>query len=104
MSQAFSQDDQLVAASSFSEDEVIPNYHYEYIPDFTYDEVADRISNMDTEMPFELNDKFFHSSNISLLEIEITPVWSWPERICFLTCLMRHLKNMKCHPKSNTSQ
>lgn len=59
LSQAFSQDDQLVAASSFSEDEVIPNYHYEYIPDFTYDEVADRISNMDTEMPFELNDRIF---------------------------------------------
>lgn len=59
LSQAFSQDDQLVAASTFSEDEVIPNYHYEYIPDFTYDEVADRISNMDTEMPFELNDRIF---------------------------------------------
>ncbi|WP_074225071.1 LysM peptidoglycan-binding domain-containing protein [Algoriphagus halophilus] len=59
LSQAFSQDDQLVAASTFSEDEVIPNYHYEYIPDFTYDEVADRISKMDTEMPFELNDRIF---------------------------------------------
>lgn len=59
LSQAFSQDDQNVAATSFSEDEVIPNYHYEYIPDFTYDEVAERVSNMDTDMPFELNDRIF---------------------------------------------
>ncbi|MBN3520130.1 LysM peptidoglycan-binding domain-containing protein [Algoriphagus lutimaris] len=59
LSQAFSQDDQNVAAPIFSEDEVIPNYHYEYIPDFTYNEVAERISKMDTEMPFELNDRIF---------------------------------------------
>ena len=59
LSPAFSQDDQNVAATNFSEEEVMPNYHYEYIPDFTYDEVADRISKMDHEMAFELNDRIF---------------------------------------------
>ena len=41
------------------EEEILPNYHYEYIPDFTYDEIADRISKMETEMPFQLNDRIF---------------------------------------------
>lgn len=38
---------------------VMPNYHYDYVPDFTYQEVADRIQAMDLEMPFELNDRVF---------------------------------------------
>lgn len=38
---------------------VLPNYHYEYVPDFTYQEVAERIQAMDLEMPFELNDRIF---------------------------------------------
>ncbi|MBN7815452.1 LysM peptidoglycan-binding domain-containing protein [Algoriphagus pacificus] len=59
LSKAFSQDDQNIAAALFSEEEVMPNYHYEYIPDFTYEEVADRISKMETAMPFELNDRIF---------------------------------------------
>lgn len=41
------------------EDQIQPNYHYEYIPDFTYDEVNQRIKAMKTEMPFELNDRIF---------------------------------------------
>ncbi|WP_296698591.1 transglycosylase SLT domain-containing protein [Algoriphagus sp.] len=60
LSQAFSQeDDQTLASTPFSEEEVIPNYHYEYIPDFTYDEVEERISKMDSELAFELNDRIF---------------------------------------------
>lgn len=59
LTQVFSQDDQNVAATSFSEEEIIPNYHYEYIPDFTYDEVAERISKMDGDLAFELNDRIF---------------------------------------------
>jgi len=60
LTRAFSQDDdQNIAATSFSEEEVVPNYHYEYIPDFTYDEVAARISEMDSEMAFKLNDRIF---------------------------------------------
>ncbi|MHA7130756.1 lytic transglycosylase domain-containing protein [Algoriphagus namhaensis] len=35
------------------------NYQYEYIPDFTYEEVEQRIKAMDTEMSFELNDRIF---------------------------------------------
>lgn len=38
---------------------VLPNYHYEYVPDFTYDQVAERIEKMDLEMDFELNDRVF---------------------------------------------
>lgn len=40
-------------------EEISPNYHYEYIPDFTYEEVNQRIKAMKTEMPFELNDRIF---------------------------------------------
>ena len=59
--QAFSQEegDQVAAATSFSEEEVLPNYQYEYIPDFTYDQVDQRIKSMDLEMPFKLNDRIF---------------------------------------------
>ncbi|MFC3417667.1 LysM peptidoglycan-binding domain-containing protein [Algoriphagus hitonicola] len=57
---AFAQvEETLEAPSLFSEEEVQPNYHYEYIPDFTYAEVEKRIQEMDTEMPFELNDRIF---------------------------------------------
>ncbi len=58
--QAFpQQDDQNIASTTFSEEEIVPNYHYDYIPDFTYDQVAERISKMDSEMAFELNDRIF---------------------------------------------
>lgn len=46
------------SAITFSE-EILPNYHYEYIPDFTYEEVNQRIKSMKTDMPFELNDRIF---------------------------------------------
>ncbi|MEN2281576.1 LysM peptidoglycan-binding domain-containing protein [Algoriphagus sp. SE2] len=60
LSQALSQeDDQILVSNSFSQEEVIPNYHYEYIPDFTYAEVEERISKMDSELAFELNDRIF---------------------------------------------
>src|SRR5690606_21414011 len=38
---------------------ILPQYDYEYIPDFTYDQVKARIEAMDTEMPFELNETIF---------------------------------------------
>nr|WP_073572023.1 LysM peptidoglycan-binding domain-containing protein [Algoriphagus zhangzhouensis] len=59
--QAFSQEegDEVAAATTFSEEEVLPNYQYEYIPDFTYDQVDQRIKSMDLEMPFKLNDRIF---------------------------------------------
>ncbi|GGZ38965.1 lytic transglycosylase [Echinicola pacifica] len=38
---------------------VQPTYHYEYIPDFTYDQVNQRVDQMNTEMPFELNETIF---------------------------------------------
>lgn len=59
LSKAFSQDDESVAAAPLLDDEVLPNYHYEYIPDFTYGEIDRRIKAMDHEMSFELNDRVF---------------------------------------------
>ncbi|MEB2776024.1 LysM peptidoglycan-binding domain-containing protein [Algoriphagus sp. D3-2-R+10] len=59
LSKAFSQDNELVAAASLLDEEVLPNYHYEYIPDFTYEEIDLRVKAMDHEMSFELNDRVF---------------------------------------------
>jgi membrane-bound lytic murein transglycosylase D len=59
LSKAFSQDDGLVAAAPIFDEEVLPNYHYEYIPDFTYSDIEKRVQAMDHEMDFELNDKIF---------------------------------------------
>ncbi|EAZ79399.1 LysM peptidoglycan-binding domain-containing protein [Algoriphagus machipongonensis] len=59
LSQVYSQDDQNVVSGPNLDEEVMPNYHYEYIPDFTYEEIEERISNMETKMPFELNDRIF---------------------------------------------
>ncbi|GHB33924.1 lytic transglycosylase [Mongoliitalea lutea] len=36
-----------------------PVYSYDYIPDFTYDQVAKRVRAMETSMPFELNERVF---------------------------------------------
>ena len=38
---------------------ILPQYDYEYIPDFTYDQVKARIQAMETDMPFELNETIF---------------------------------------------
>ncbi len=54
MQNAFSQEEPLEAAVTFNED-ILPNYHYEYIPDFTYEQIADRIKSMENGMPFGLN-------------------------------------------------
>ena len=55
--QAFSQESRT--SNSGQLEVVLPNYHYEYIPDFTYEEVAGRIEKMESEMDFELNDRVF---------------------------------------------
>lgn len=55
--QAFSQESRT--SNSGQLEVVLPNYHYEYIPDFTYEEVAERIEKMESEMDFELNDRVF---------------------------------------------
>lgn len=55
---SFSQEEPIEAAVTLSE-EILPNYHYEYIPDFTYEQVEGRIKSMKNGMPFELNDRIF---------------------------------------------
>jgi membrane-bound lytic murein transglycosylase D len=59
LKKAFSQEEQTVAANDISEDELLPNYQYEYIPDFTYAEIDKRVKAMNMEMSFELNDQVF---------------------------------------------
>ena len=54
---AFSQESRLSNSGQLAI--VLPNYHYDYVPDFTYEEVAARIQKMDLEMDFELNDRVF---------------------------------------------
>lgn len=59
LKKAFSQDEQSVAANDFLDEELQPNYQYEYIPDFTYQEIDKRVKAMDIKMSFELNDRIF---------------------------------------------
>ena len=56
--EAFSQESPQEAAIQIPE-EVQPNYHYEYIPDFTYEQIDQRVKAMNTAMPFELNQRIF---------------------------------------------
>lgn len=58
LAEVFSQEVPLEAAA-LNLEEVQPNYHYEYIPDFTYEEVDQRIKAMKTGMPFDLNERIF---------------------------------------------
>lgn len=38
---------------------ITPQYDYDYIPDFTYEQVDQRIKEMETDMPFELNETIY---------------------------------------------
>ncbi|MFD2201557.1 lytic transglycosylase domain-containing protein [Shivajiella indica] len=49
--------------ASIDEELIIPSYQFEYIPDFTYEEVAKRVRAMDTGMSFELNERIFSFIN-----------------------------------------
>lgn len=52
-----------ISELGIQEETISANYQFDYIPDFTYDQVAQRIKEMDTEMPFELNDRIFSFIN-----------------------------------------
>ncbi|MDA0314396.1 MAG: LysM peptidoglycan-binding domain-containing protein [Bacteroidetes bacterium] len=54
---AFSQESRLANSSQL--DVILPSYHYEFIPDFTFEEVEERIQKMELDMDFELNDRVF---------------------------------------------
>ncbi|WP_194974956.1 lytic transglycosylase domain-containing protein [Aquiflexum lacus] len=45
--------------SPIEEETILPVYQFEYIPDFSYNEVANKIKAMETDMPFELNERIF---------------------------------------------
>jgi membrane-bound lytic murein transglycosylase D len=53
------QDFDRLSNAKIEEQMIVPNYQFEYIPDFTYQEVAAKIKAMETDMPFELNEKIF---------------------------------------------
>ena len=52
-----------VSNTSLQEEMLKPAYHYEYIPDFTYSEVEERVRQMETDMSFELNERVFSFIN-----------------------------------------
>ena len=54
-----SQDFNRLASATIEEQTVTPVYQFEHIPDFTYAEVAAKIKAMETDMPFELNERIF---------------------------------------------
>lgn len=56
-STAFSQQKETINSRQL--DVVMPNYQYEFVPDFTYEEVNQRIQKMELEMEFELNEQVF---------------------------------------------
>lgn len=60
---AFGQELYLYNNVSIEEETISPVYQFDYIPDFTFDEVAKKIRKMDTGMPFELNDRIFSFIN-----------------------------------------
>ncbi|WP_410492722.1 transglycosylase SLT domain-containing protein [Cyclobacterium sp. SYSU L10401] len=61
LQQAIAQDASVLLASEGEEAQevVLPYYDYDHIPDFTYEEVEKRVSEMETDMPFELNETIF---------------------------------------------
>jgi membrane-bound lytic murein transglycosylase D len=59
----FGQELYLFNNTSIEEETIKPNYQFDYIPDFTFDEVARKVQEMDTDMPFELNDRIFSFIN-----------------------------------------
>lgn len=52
-----------ISGQGIQEETISTNYQFDYIPDFTYDQVAQRIKEMETEMPFELNERIFSFIN-----------------------------------------
>jgi membrane-bound lytic murein transglycosylase D len=54
---------------SYSDNEQLihPVYQFDYTPDFTYDQVAERVKAMNTNMSFTLNDKIFAFVNYFLV-------------------------------------
>ncbi len=56
---SFSQHGSLMDAESGDTTYVEPFHDFEYIPDFTYAEVEKRIKQMETDMPFELNETIY---------------------------------------------
>ncbi len=59
LSKVFSQTVQNQIVSDNKNELVMPNYHYEHVPDFTYEEIDQRIKAMEIDMDFELNDRIF---------------------------------------------
>lgn len=50
---------QLINQNQTEEEMVYPVYDFEYIPDFTYKEVSQKVKMMETDMPFDLNESIY---------------------------------------------
>lgn len=53
----------LLNNTTVEEETIMPNYQFDYIPDFTYQQVAARVDAMETEMSFKLNERIFSFIN-----------------------------------------
>jgi membrane-bound lytic murein transglycosylase D len=60
---AFSQELFGLNNATIEEETIAPIYHFEHIPDFKYEDVAKKIKAMETDMPFELNERIFSFIN-----------------------------------------
>ena len=60
---AISQELNRINNATIAEETIAPIYHFEHIPDFTYNDVATKIKAMDTDMSFELNERIFSFIN-----------------------------------------
>ncbi len=56
---AFGQDFSHLENATIEEEMLHPDYQFEHIPDFTYNEVANKVKAIDSEMSFELNETIF---------------------------------------------
>lgn len=54
---------EFLNSHQIKEEVVMPMHDFEHIPDFTYDEVKQRVDEMSTEMSFELNETIFSFIN-----------------------------------------
>lgn len=80
----------------------MPYYDYEHIPDFTYEEVEQRIAEMDTDMPFELNETIFAFINYFTVRNREYTRMVLERQGHFSQCLIRIFLSIICRKTSST--
>jgi membrane-bound lytic murein transglycosylase D len=57
----------IITYTTTEEELIYPSYQFDYTPDFTFEEVAQRVNAMESSMSFTLNDKVFSFINYFLV-------------------------------------